>query len=262
MEWYYADSGQQIGPVTESDLQSLYASGRIRHDTLVWRAGLPGWQAFSAAQSSQVDSRATDGQFCTECGKPYPTSDLVAFGSSRVCANCKDAFFQRVREHGSDAAAHPAFLLYAGFWIRFVAVMIDGLILTCFFFLIAVIGFMLAGKNIFNTLQNPNVTPADIGMIYGGIGLLYLVFFAGTVAYQSWFVARRGGTPGKLALGLKVVRSDGSALTLGRSVGRAFAYILNNLVPFCLGFIIAGFDTQKRALHDHVCDTRVIRKAA
>lgn len=260
MEWYYADSGQQVGPITESDLQSLYVSGKIRHDTLVWRSGLPGWQPFSQAQPQGAS--ATDGQFCTECGKPYEASDLIAFGGSRVCANCKDAFFQRVREQGSDVAIARAFLLYAGFWIRLLAVIIDGLILTAFFFVIAVIVAMLVGKNVFTTLQNPNLTATDIGLIYGGLGVLYLIFFAAIVVYQSWFVARRGGTPGKLALGLQVVRSDGTALTFGRSVGRAFAYILNNLVPFCLGFVIAGFDNQKRALHDHICDTRVIRKAA
>ncbi|MBV8895328.1 MAG: RDD family protein [Acidobacteriaceae bacterium] len=262
MEWYYADSGQQAGPITESELQSLYLSGKIRHDTLVWRPGLAGWQPFSQAQPQVAAPAAEDGQFCTNCGKPYATSELIAFGASRVCANCKDAFFQRVREQGSEIAIGPAFLLYAGFWIRLVAVMIDGLILGIFFFVVALIAALLVGKNFLTALQNPNLTAADIGFIYGGIGLFYLIFFAASITYQSWFVARRGGTPGKLALGLKIVRSDGTALTLGRSVGRAFAYILNNLVPFGLGFIIAGLDNQKRALHDHICDTRVIRKAA
>lgn len=261
MEWYYADSGQRIGPVAESDLQSLYVSGKIRHNTLVWRAGMPEWQTFEAAQPF-LGSPAAAGQFCTECGKPYGSSYLVAFGAARVCANCKDAFFQRVREQGSAVAAGRAFLLYAGFWIRFLAVLIDGLIIGGAFVLLTLIVFLIPGRTLFRNLQNPVVSPAAIGMIYGGLGLLYLFLFGAMLLYQSWFVARRGGTPGKLALGLRVVRSDGTALTMGRSVGRAFAYILNNLVPFAIGFIIAGFDSQKRALHDHICDTRVIHKPA
>jgi uncharacterized RDD family membrane protein YckC len=261
MEWYYVDSGQRIGPVTENDLHSLYASGKIRHNTLVWKAGMPEWQTFETAQPF-LQLPTADGQFCTECGKQCGSSDLVAFGAARVCAGCKDAFFQRVREQGSAVAAGRAFLLYAGFWIRFLALIIDGLIIGVFFFVIAIIVFLIPGRSFFHDLQNPAASSAAIGMIYGGIGLLYLFLFGAMVFYQSWFVARRGGTPGKLALGLRVVRSDGTALTLGRSIGRAFAYILNNLVPFSIGFIIAGFDSQKRALHDHICDTRVIHKPA
>ncbi len=261
MEWYYADSGQRVGPITENDLQSLYVSGKVRSDTLVWTAGMPEWQQLSAAQPFPSTPAAT-GQFCTECGKQHGSSDLLAFGAARVCADCKDVFFQRVREQGSAVAAGAAFLLYAGFWIRVLAVIIDGLILAVCFFLLVMIMFLIPGRNLIRTLQNPDLSPTVIGAVYGGIALFYLVFFAVTVAYQSWFVARRGGTPGKLALGLRVVRSDGTALSGGRSVGRAFAYILNNLVPFGIGFIIAGFDNQKRALHDHICDTRVIYKTA
>jgi uncharacterized RDD family membrane protein YckC len=259
MEWYYADSGQRVGPITETDLQSLYVSGKVKPDTLVWNAGMQDWQPFSTAQPV-LGAPAGNGQFCTECGRPSSSSDLLAFGAARVCADCKDVFFQRVRERGSAAAGTP-FMRYAGFWIRFLAVFIDGLILGVFFSIIEMILFLIPGRGIFRTLQNPPISPPEAGLILGGIAVSYLIFFAATIAYQSWFVAHRGGTPGKLAVGLRVVRSDGASLTMGRSIGRAFAYVLNNLT-FGIGFIIAAFDSQKRALHDHVCDTRVIHKSA
>jgi uncharacterized RDD family membrane protein YckC len=61
-----------------------------------------------------------------------------------------------------------------------------------------------------------------------------------------------------MALGLKVVRADGTALTTGRIIGRHFAEWLSSLI-LAIGYIMAAFDDQKRALHDRICDTRVIR---
>ena len=76
-------------------------------------------------------------------------------------------------------------------------------------------------------------------------------------AYNVWFVSRKGGTPGKLVLGLRVVTPDRRNLTVGRATGRYFAFLINGFT-FYIGFIIAAFDSEKRALHDHICNTRVI----
>src|SRR5581483_626160 len=216
MEWYYADAGQRVGPIDEADLQALYTSGRVKPDTLVWKAGMPEWQPFSAAQPV-FGAQSGNGQFCTECGRQCASNDLLAFGAAHVCADCKEIFFQRVRERGSVVAAGIPFLLYAGFWIRLLAVFIDGLILGVIFSLLEMVVFLIPGRGIFRNLQNAPMSPAEAGLILGGLAISYLVFFAATIAYQSWFVARRGGTPGKLAVGLRVVRSDGASLTLGRS---------------------------------------------
>ena len=61
-----------------------------------------------------------------------------------------------------------------------------------------------------------------------------------------------------MALGLKLVRADGASLTVGRIIGRFFAEMLSWIILF-IGYIMAGFDEQKRALHDRICDTRVIK---
>jgi uncharacterized RDD family membrane protein YckC len=62
-----------------------------------------------------------------------------------------------------------------------------------------------------------------------------------------------------MAVGLKVVRTDGSGLGWGIAVGRFFMYIVSGII-LLIGYIMAGFDEEKRALHDRVCDTRVIYK--
>jgi len=56
-----------------------------------------------------------------------------------------------------------------------------------------------------------------------------------------------------------VVRPNGARLGLGRAVGRYFAKRLN-LLTGGIGYIMAGFDSEKRGLHDLMCDTRVVRR--
>jgi uncharacterized RDD family membrane protein YckC len=61
-----------------------------------------------------------------------------------------------------------------------------------------------------------------------------------------------------MVLGLKVVTANGGLISVGRAFGRYFAQILSGLI-LGIGYIMAAFDEQKRALHDHICGTRVIR---
>ena len=62
-----------------------------------------------------------------------------------------------------------------------------------------------------------------------------------------------------MACGLRVIVSDGSKVSYWRAFGRYWAKILSGLI-LAIGYIMAGFDSEKRALHDHICNTRVIRK--
>jgi len=71
-------------------------------------------------------------------------------------------------------------------------------------------------------------------------------------------VAFDGRTLGKMAAGLKVVRKDGSPLTHGRAFARWLGYMLSE-VTLCLGFLCAAFTTNRRALHDYVAGTRVVK---
>jgi uncharacterized RDD family membrane protein YckC len=90
------------------------------------------------------------------------------------------------------------------------------------------------------------------------LGVEYLIGLAIGATYEGVFVSRFGATPGKMALDLKVVRPDGGSISLGRAVGRYFAKMVSAII-LGIGYIMAGFDSQKRALHDMICDTRVIK---
>jgi uncharacterized RDD family membrane protein YckC len=149
---------------------------------------------------------------------------------------------------------------YGGFWIRFLARFIDWIILMV---ASAIIRFPLTmamggiGAGLGRT-RDPAALFAALPALAGVIGLSILIQFAVSFAYEVYFVSSRGATLGKMILGLKIVRADGGPVSVGLAAGRFFATMLSSLT-FMIGFIIAGFDDQKRALHDRICDTRVIK---
>ena len=77
------------------------------------------------------------------------------------------------------------------------------------------------------------------------------------IAYEVVFVGRFGATLGKMACGIKIVTPEGGQITYLRAFGRYFAKILSAFTLY-IGYIIAGFDSEKRALHDRICNTRVV----
>ncbi|MFE7060727.1 RDD family protein [Sutcliffiella sp. NPDC057660] len=116
---------------------------------------------------------------------------------------------------------------YIGFWRRFFAYFIDGLILGI---------------------------PASI--LFGDGGNT-VVFLLGWIYFGAMESSGMQATLGKRMLGMKVVDKRGYRLSFGHAVGRHFAKILS-YITLLIGFLIVGFDQKKRALHDHVAGTLVI----
>ena len=86
-----------------------------------------------------------------------------------------------------------------------------------------------------------------------------IVYFAVYGAYSIFFVGKYGATPGKMACKIKVVDETGAKIGYGRATGRFFAEFLSGLLCY-IGYIMVAFDEEKRALHDRICNTRVIYK--
>jgi uncharacterized RDD family membrane protein YckC len=189
--------------------------------------------------------------FCTECGRPFSPNDLVRFGDRWICGNCKETFAQKLRE----GVAPRGTMVYAGFWIRVGAMLIDQLILCAVVALLAFIGVLVLAPSLSKSGAAPEAALAVMSIV---IGVGYLLLIGGSACYEAFFVARSGATIGKKALGLKVVMQDGGPVSLGRAFGRFFAKMLS-AIPLDLGFIMVGFDAEKRGLHDYICSTRVIR---
>jgi uncharacterized RDD family membrane protein YckC len=68
------------------------------------------------------------------------------------------------------------------------------------------------------------------------------------------------GTLGKMALGLIVTDLQGRPLSFARASGRFFGKIITGMIPFGIGYIMAGFTEKKQALHDMIAGCLVLRK--
>ncbi len=234
MNWYYANGGEKHGPVDQAVFDRLASEGVIQQSTLVWHEGLTEWQLYVDAEPAM---------YCTECGKPFPTGFMLQYGTSWVCANCKPRFAQKIREGMLFASAMP----YAGFWIRFGAYTVDGVIL----------GIVTMATNLF-LMGFVTLRRLDPASMLISLSSAYSAQFVISAAYHSLLVWKYGGTPGKLALGLRIVRPDGSPLSLGLSIGRYAATLVTNFT-MGIGYAMAAIDAEKRALHDRLAGTRVIK---
>jgi uncharacterized RDD family membrane protein YckC len=173
---------------------------------------------------------------CNVCKNEFLDDQVIKMGEYSVCEGCKAILQQGLKE---DISAMTPAMVYGGFWIRFLAKVIDMIISWAIIFIFRFFGDLAIGGS-------------------GGeflIGALGIVFW---FAYSVFFVGNYGATPGKMALGLKIVRSDGTEISYGRAFGRFWAERLSGLT-LTIGYIIAGFDREKRALHDRICDTRVVK---
>jgi len=194
----------------------------------------------------RVETTANSGNsvVCSECRRGFPADEVIRHGNSYICAQCKPLFMQKLAEGASLRKG----MHYVGFWWRFAAYMIDGIILFAVNFVISLALGLTARQ--------------FVGVDRGTVGLMALalssfISLAIQLGYEIYFIGAYGATPGKRACKIKVVRADGSPVGYALATGRFFAKILSS-ITLLIGFIIAAFDSEKRALHDRICDTRVV----
>ena len=99
MDWYYAHEGNQKGPVSEPELQNLVQQGVVTAGTLVWREGMANWEPFgNRLPPSTNNNPATDTVTCADCGRSFPSSEVIPLEGSLYCATCKPIVVQRLKE--------------------------------------------------------------------------------------------------------------------------------------------------------------------
>ncbi len=220
MQWYYAVNHQRQGPVAQADFDRLVANGAIKPDTLVWRTGMGDWKPYRDIAAPAPTSR--------------PTSQA---GAPAVIA--------------SASAAAPVARGYGGFWFRVGAWFVDAVIGR-------LVGLGIAALVGARFATAGWVVPGDLRLTLLRYGTVALLYFAYSLGYEVFFLRKFDATPGKLMVGVKVRRADGAKLSSGRIVARWLCLGLDWLT-LGLGYIMAAFDDEKRALHDRICDTRVIK---
>jgi len=249
MPWHYAINGQQIGPVSDVDFTRLVNAGTIGAETLVWQEGWSDWRAYRTVVAAVPDGTTDDPDtaVCAVSGRRLPKRDMLEFEGRWVGVEHKEEFFQRLREGVSLTSD----VVYGSFGRRFAAKFVDGVIVGAANILMAFALGLLLGR----VLVGPGHGPS-------GAILLQIVVQASGIAlalgYGIFFIRKYDATPGKLAMGLRLLRADGTKLSKGRIIGRYFAEWVSGMM-LMIGYLMAAFDKeQRRTLHDRMVDTRVI----
>ncbi len=156
---------------------------------------------------------------------------------------------------------------YAGFWLRFVAYLLDAIILNIVLWVIvlpmlAVLGFSTFSFSQFSDFGSMDeasqagmmtmMATAYIGLITSGIVLNWLY-------YSLMESSTKQATLGKMALNIKVTDMQGNRITFLNATGRYFGKIISSLI-MGIGYIMAGFTEKKQALHDIMAGTLVVVK--
>jgi uncharacterized RDD family membrane protein YckC len=291
--WYYADRDRQRhGPMDGATLAQIFRDGRIGLDALVWRDGLPQWQPLGEmagelgllADAPPAVAAPSPGPAPVLDPAPAPTvttstDNRAVFTASEPAAQtwaASTATYSVPQDPGdrSPYSAPAAALtshgdvvlggevVYAGFWKRVAAYMIDAFVLGVVTQIIQMVLMgIFMGASYTSLISNPEGLMSSAS----GIALIlaiYLIPLAINLAYYAGMhSSSKQATLGKMAVGIKVVMDDGRQISLGRGIGRFFAALLSGLT-LCIGYLMAAFTDRKQGLHDMICSTLVVDRWA
>ncbi|MBM3443206.1 MAG: RDD family protein [Bacteroidetes bacterium] len=148
---------------------------------------------------------------------------------------------------------------YAGFWLRFAALLIDGILTSI---LNAIIMSPLLGQTMSLAMrtETDGLTEYDIiswmtTFVFSNLSMIVLSWLYFALMESSNFK----GSLGKRLVGLQVTTMDGQRIGFGRATGRYFGKILSAFI-LMIGYIMAGFTEKKQALHDILAGTLVVKR--
>jgi uncharacterized RDD family membrane protein YckC len=126
---------------------------------------------------------------------------------------------------------------YEGVPIRFVAILIDSIILGVVSGIVAII----------------------IGALTALRGLVFLFFLVFTFLYFTWMEGTYGQTVGKMAVKIKVVKEDGSPIDYGDAAVRTILRIIDGIFLYFIGAILIWSSDKRQRLGDMVARTIVVK---
>ena len=191
--------------------------------------------------------------FCTKCG-------TVNADQVRFCVSCGSPL-NPASAGQAPAAVAPAFfqakpVVYAGFWRRFVAMMIDSFV----FAPLILIVILMSG--LFGIAMQPTADLEGLtGAIFSiGVVVLMCLLFVGNWLYHTTMESsRHQATLGKKALGIIVTDMSGNRISFARANGRFFGKWISGMI-MNVGYLMAAFTEKKQALHDILASCLVVMK--
>ena len=194
--------------------------------------------------------------FCSACGQPMATT-FAAPPAAAVPVSVAPPVYAPPTQPSWPAPAARA-VAYAGFWLRFVAWIIDRIVLQ-FAGSILTLPFA-ASMGIRAFMRTHPTSPEDFIPLFENMRRVFLIILVLEWLYYALLESSAWqATLGKKALGLEVTDLAGVRITFGRATGRYFARYIS-FFTLGIGYIMAGITAKKQALHDMIAGTLVIRK--
>src|ERR1700680_311986 len=210
--------------------------------------------------------------FCSRCG-------IRVEEGNRFCQACGQAVGAAVTVAPAAASALPPLVAvsapvstpqpYAGFWERFAAYLIDGLILAIpFWLVVGVLISMFGGLGILIHRIPVDSHPADPREAMALVTPFFMAFFLGWLAFLIllWLYfagmesSARQATFGKSVMSLRVTNYEGQRISFGHATGRFFAKLISGMIPLLIGYLMAAFTEKRQALHDMIAGTLVLKR--
>lgn len=244
--------GVPRGPVPHAYVEDRVRSGAWPSSISIAVVGSSDWKPFIVPTSpaTDLDQQATVA-FSTLRAENTAPSAAAAAVDMRMAAAAPAA----AAVSSSAAVGDPlpeGGIVHAGFWRRCAAYVLDSIILTIPFLLV----FGALGYMSFRSMMSGE---APGGMIF----LLYFLAYIGAIVGSWLYFAKfesgvNQATPGKRIMGLKVTNANAERISFGRATGRFFGKIVTGIIPFGIGWMMAGFTGRKQALHDMMASTCVV----
>jgi len=203
--------------------------------------------------------------FCSNCGQ--------AFAAAAAPPSVSMMGASAATTLGGGGAAIPAYagyaavprVEYAGFWVRFLAWLIDNAVMGVGVVLILIpLIFLTRLRTVLDDFHpNEDMNNAGAFMLIAFVFVLATASLVVTWLYHALMESSEWqATLGKKALGLVVTDMAGQRVSFGRATGRHFAKIITNLASFGigLGYLMAVFTEKKQALHDMLAGCLVLRR--
>ncbi len=194
--------------------------------------------------------------FCLRCGSPTPAAQRGPDEASAAAAPPPPAPAVSVSPSPPAAPATsssaqgpsstPSGATYAGFWVRFFAAVIDGIIIGVVNLTILIPLMLVMGLS-----GNPERLQL-VSTLFS-----YLIAVPMAWLYEALMTSSaKQATVGKIALGLRVTDLHGNRISFARASGRHFSKYVSQLI-LLIGFLIQPFTPKRQALHDIMAGTLV-----
>lgn len=153
---------------------------------------------------------------------------------------------------------------YAGFWIRFLAFLIDGVVINTIMWvlilpMLGTLGLSIASLDDMNNIDFYDEEAIGIFVLSVVPALVTVNLLITWMYYALLQSGSRQATVGKMALGIIVIDVNGNRITFARASLRYFSKIISSFIMM-IGYIMAAFTAKKQALHDIIANTYVVKK--